>query len=311
MDLKKSLLQLQHIWFLLLLAVQFLPDASEGEYRTEFVIGFAVILEMLFVIVSFLINKIERVREIGKLLIVIESIFIVWTIYGVKLGKLNTMMFPAPGVVLSQYVEDIPALLSAIRVSLGSIGIGFFSALLTAVPLGLVLGWYHKIRFTASYTARFISAIPAIVYIPYAVAFLPNMTAARVFIIYLSSFWPILSGTMIGVTSIEKGILDSARTLNVKPVSLLTRVIFPGALPYIFNGIAQGLGISFVLLTSAEMISADTLNPGLGFYIWNYSNFAIYKRVIPGIVTLGVIICVFTFLIEKLQAYLLRWKPTA
>ena len=134
------------------------------------------------------------------------------------------------------------------------------------------------------------------------------MNAAKVFIIFVASYWPILSGTMTGVVNIDRGILDSARALGVGHLSMLLHVILPGALPYIFNGMNTGLGISFILLTSAEMIAADSTNPGLGFYIWNFSNFANYKRVIPAIIVLGITICLISFVIKKIQDFLLRWR---
>lgn len=308
MTLKERFLRIPHLWFLLLLLVQFLPDASEGEYYTAYVIGFAVILELLYLIVSVFSKKASSVSEFGKLLSVIEILVILWVLFGSKFDKLNAKMFPAPGIVFHQFIEDTQPLLSAVWISLRTILEGFLLALIIAVPMGLILGWFKAVRSTANYVVRFVSAIPPIVYIPYAIALFPTMSSAKVFIIFVASYWPILSGTMTGVVNIERGILDSARALGVSHVSMLLNVIFPGALPYIFNGANQGLGISFILLTSAEMIAADSTNPGLGFYIWNFSNFANYKRVIPAIIVLGITICLISFVIKKIQDFLLRWR---
>lgn len=308
MTLKERFIRVPHLFFLLLLLVQLIPDAKEGEFYANYVIGFAVILEAFFLLVAVFSKKTDTVSEVGKLLGVIEVVLILWVLFGPKLDRLNAKMFPAPGVVFYQLIKDEEPLLAAVKISLRTILKGFLLALVIAIPSGLVLGWLKPVRSTANYVVRFVSSIPPIVYIPYAIAFLPTMSGAKLFIIFIASFWPILSGTMTGVVNIERGILDSAKALGVGRVSMLSHVILPGALPYIFNGANQGLGISFILLTSAEMIAADSTNPGLGFYIWNFSNFANYKRVVPAIFVLGITICLISFIIKKIQDFLLRWR---
>ncbi len=311
MSLKNRLLRIPHIWFVLLLLIQLLPDAKENDYDTGYVVGFAVLLEAAFLLVSILAKKAETVAETGKLLGVLEIVLLLWELTGEKLGLLNAKMFPAPGNIFHQFLEDLQPLGAAVGISMKTILEGYLLALVIAIPMGLILGWFRAVRSTANYVIRFVSAIPPIVYIPYAIALFPTMTASKVFIIFVASYWPILAGTMTGVVNIEKNILDSAKVLGVGHLSMLTDVVFPASLPYIFNGANQGLGISFILLTSAEMIAADSTNPGLGFYIWNFSNFANYKRVIPAIIVLGAAICLFSFFIKQIQNYLLRWKAPA
>ena len=308
MTWKERFLRIPHIWFVLLLLIQLLPDAKEGNYFVSYVVGLAILIEVFYLLVSIFSRKVSTISETGKLLGVIEILVILWELFGQKFGKLNAKMFPAPGIVFHQFIEDFQPLMAAVWVSLRTILEGYLLAIVIAVPMGLILGWYKSVRSTASYVVRFVSAIPPIVYIPYAIAFFPTMSAAKVFIIFVASYWPILSGTMTGVVNIERGTLDSARALGVGHVSMLVHVVFPGALPYIFNGANQGLGISFILLTSAEMIAADSTKPGLGFYIWNFSNFANYKRVIPAIIVLGIVICLISFIIKKIQDSLLSWR---
>lgn len=86
---------------------------------------------------------------------------------------------------------------------------------------------------------------------------------------------------------------------------MLFSVILPASLPQIFVGCNQGLTVAFVLLTSAEMIGARA---GLGYYVKNYSDFGDYTRTIVGILLIGIVVVGITFLFNKLQQYLLRWK---
>ena len=110
---------------------------------------------------------------------------------------------------------------------------------------------------------------------------------------------------MSGVLNVEKKVIDSAKVLNVGRFTMLFSVILPSALPQIFIGCNQGLTVSFILLTSAEMIGA---RDGLGYYVKNYSDFGDYTRTIVGILVIGIVVVAISFLFNKLQQYLLRWK---
>ena len=86
---------------------------------------------------------------------------------------------------------------------------------------------------------------------------------------------------------------------------MLFRVILPASLQQIFLGCNQGLSVSFILLTSAEMIGA---RDGMGYYVKYYSDFGDYTRTITGLLVIGIVVIAVTFLFNKLQSHLLRWK---
>ncbi len=108
-----------------------------------------------------------------------------------------------------------------------------------------------------------------------------------------------------GVLNVDKKMIDSAKVLNVNRFMMLFSIILPAALPQIFIGCNQGLTVSFIFLTSAEMIGASD---GLGYYVKNYSDFGDYTRAIAGIFVIGFVVVAISFLFNKLQQYLLRWK---
>jgi NitT/TauT family transport system permease protein len=155
------------------------------------------------------------------------------------------------------------------------------------------------------YISKFIGAIPPLVYIPYGIALLPTFRSVSVMVIFLASFWPALAGAMSGVLNVDKRIVDTARTLNVGKTTFLFKVMLPAALPEIFIGCNQGLSVSFILLTSAEMIGARS---GLGYYVKNFSDLGDYTRIIVGVLVIGIVVTVIVFFFNKLQRRLLRWK---
>lgn len=235
----------------------------------------------------------------------IYVILIAWTILAPKTQTLDPLIFPAPGEVVWYFVKDTDKLSEGIISSVQTVFTGYIYALLLGIPMGVVLGSFQKIKHTATHIVNFAGAIPPIVFVPYSIALLPSFNTVSKFIIFLSAYWPIMKGTIAGVSSVESRILDTAKSLSVRTPALLLHIIIPSALPNIFAGAAQGLGVSFLMLTSAEMIGGQS---GIGYYVQYYAKFGDYPRVILGIIILGVIICLISVLSTALQKYFLRWN---
>ena len=305
MTAKQRFLRVTNLLFLVLVAVQFLPDQIKKDPETAYVLWFAVGVEVLVLAASALIKKQEGLTLFLDIAGFLYVLLILWTLATAKLNLLKAELFPPPGRVLKQFIEDFDKIVINIRSSLGIILQGYLLAALAAIPIGLFIGWNARMGNAATYITKFLSAIPPIVYIPYGIALLPTFRSVSVFVIFLAGFWPILAGTMSGVLNVEKKVIDSARVLNVNRLTMLFSVILPAALPQIFIGCNQGLTVSFILLTSAEMIGA---RDGLGYYVKNYSDFGDYTRTIVGILVIGIVVVAISFLFNKLQRVLLRWK---
>ena len=305
MTAKQRFFRVTNLLFLVLVAVQFLPDQIKKDPETAYVLWFAVGVEVLVLAASALIKKQEGLTLFLDIAGFLYVLLILWTLATAKLNLLKAALFPPPGRVLKQFIEDFDKIVINIRSSLGIILQGYLLAALAAIPIGLFIGWNARMGNAATYITKFLSAIPPIVYIPYGIALLPTFRSVSVFVIFLAGFWPILAGTMSGVLNVEKKVIDSARVLNVNRLTMLFSVILPAALPQIFIGCNQGLTVSFILLTSAEMIGA---RDGLGYYVKNYSDFGDYTRTIVGILVIGIVVVAISFLFNKLQRVLLRWK---
>lgn len=305
MTLKNRLLRITHLLFVILLLVQLLPDRSTKEVHTGALLAFAIGLEAVTLAFSFLIKKKE---SLSLLLDIVGFIFVLltlWSLATAKFNVLNDLLFPAPGKVLHQFAEDREKILINIRSSLGITVKGFVLASVVAIPLGLFLGWNARLGGAATYISKFFSSIPPIVYIPYGIALLPTFQSVSVFVIFLATFWPVFAGTMSGVMHVDQRIIDSAKVLNVPKAEMLFSVLLPAALPQIFLGCNQGLSVSFILLTSAEMIGA---RDGMGYYVKYYSDFGDYTRTITGLLVIGIVVIGVTFLFNLLQKRILRWK---
>lgn len=305
MTFKQRYLRVTNLLFLILIGVQFLPDRCEEPSLSINVVWFALGLEVLVLLVSAFIKKPASLSLFLDIIGFIYVLLILWTLASAKFMWLREFLFPPPGRVFAQFLEDFPKIMVNIKSSLTIIVEGYLLAAVIAIPLGLFLGWKARIGSAATYISKFLSSIPPIVYIPYGIALLPTFRSVSVMVIFLATFWPVLASTMSGVLNVEKRIIDSARVLNVNAFTMLFSVILPAALPQIFIGCNQGLTVSFILLTSAEMIGASD---GLGYYVKNYSDFGDYTRTILGIIIIGIVVVAISFLFSKLQNYLLRWK---
>ncbi len=305
MSLKKRFLRVTHLLFIALLLIQLLPDQSTKEVCTGSLVRFVIIVEAVVLAVSFFIKKPESLSLLLDIAGFVYVFLAIWTLATAKYNYLNDLLFPAPGKVVSQFVEDREKIWINIKSSLGTTLKGFFIAVAAALPLGLFIGWSARIGSAATYITKFFSSIPPIVYIPYGIALLPTFQSVSVFVIFLATFWPVFVGTMSGVLGVDKRIIDSAKVLNVRKPEMLFKIILPASLSQIFLGCNQGLSVSFILLTSAEMIGAKD---GMGYYVKYYSDFGDYTRTITGLLVIGFVVIAVTFLFNKLQQYLLRWK---
>ena len=305
MTVKKRFLRVVNFLFVALLLVQLIPNARTGESHTEYLVWFAVGFEAIVLLVSALAKKEKSLNLFLDIIAVVFGFLTVWTLLTDKFNILNEALFPPMGKVFWQAVQDADKIFINIGSSLGIIVQGYFIALAVAIPLGLFLGWNARIGGAATYIAKFLGSIPPIVYIPYGIALLPTFRSVSVFVIFLAPFWPVLASTMSGVINVDKRITDSAKVLNVNKRTTLFSVILPASIPQIFIGCNQGLSVSFILLTSAEMIGAQS---GMGYYVKQYSDFGDYTRTIVGLLVIGLVVTVIALAVNKLQSYLLRWK---
>ena len=305
MTARKRFLRWIHLLFLLFLLIQLLPDQVANETYAAYAIWFGVGVEVLVVFVSALIKKQEGLNLFLDIVGFLYGLLILWILATAKFNLLSEVLFPPPGRVFEQFVRDFHKIVVNIKSSVGIILQGYVLATIIAIPLGLFLGWSARLGNAATYISKFLGSIPPIVYIPYGIALLPTFRSVSVFVIFLAAFWPILASTMSGVLNVEQRIIDSAKVLNVKKFTMLFSVILPAAIPQIFIGCNQGLSVSFILLTSAEMIGA---RDGMGYYVKQYSDFGDYTRTIVGLLVIGVVVVGISFLFNKLQRYLLRWR---
>ena len=301
----KRMLSLPNMLFLVFLLLEYLPArraVSSGQHLLWLLIATA----QLYYLGNLLLRKeFGRAQTIGDVTAIFYVVVVAWEASTTRFNLLDQMLYPTPQVVLTLIASDFSELLKGLRSSLQLLVCGYLSALVTAVPLALVIGWRKRLYNVVNPVTKVLGPIPPIVYIPYAIAILPTFKLSSMFIIFIGAFWPIFINTLNGVFNVDKKLIDSAKVLNVSEGTMLFKIILPGTLPAIISGSNIGLVLSFILLTAAEMIGATS---GLGWYIKYFSDFADYPRVIVGIIFIGMVVTVITLGFDRIEKRLLRWR---
>jgi NitT/TauT family transport system permease protein len=288
---------LPHVVFLLLVISILSPSLVVIEDKWIF-LGAVILIEA-----ALIVNR--KVKSANDIVSVVFLFLFVWEFMSTKTGRTNTMLVPVPERVFAVFRSDWLRIALGIFRSLGLLFTAMGIALFLAISLGMVVGWFERLRKSALPVAKVISPIPPIVYTPYAVALLPSFRIASLFVIFNSMFWPVFINMIISVSTVDRRIMDSAKTLNTRSAAMFVNILFPYCLPRIITGMNVTLSTSFMVLTAAELIGATS---GLGWYVKYNSDFANYTKVVAGIIVIGVVVTALNKLLLMLEKVLIKWK---
>ena len=233
----------------------------------------------------------NRFRRILRPLLGIALSLLVWQL--VTLGNKRTDV-PGPYLTylgLSELFRQ-GVLVRNIVASVFRVAWGFSIAALVGIPLGIGLGRLPQLNDLFNPPVQLLRPISPIAWLPIAtllfgtVRWFDPSDLAAIFLIFLSSFFSITTATASAVSAVDEKYLRSARNLGVKGLFLVTRVIFPAALPQILTGLRLALGISWVVVVAAEMLGVSS---GLGFQVNDARNNLRYDLVVAAMVAIGLI----------------------
>jgi NitT/TauT family transport system permease protein len=244
-----------------------------------------------------------HVKTIG---LIVFFLLLAWELASTKYNLLPKFLLPSPEKITKVAIDKYPLILWGTVRSFGLMIAGFISATVLGIALGLWVGWNPRLKDAALPIVRVLNAVPPLIYTTYAVAFMPSLVMASIFVLFNGVFWGTLSNMAHQVGTIDKRTLDSARTLNVSSGTLLFKVILPASLPGIIGRFHVSVSISFLLLMGAEMIGADA---GIGWFIRSFYNLGQYTEVFFGIIYTGIIVMVVNAAVMRLEHRLLAWMP--
>ena len=266
------------------------------------------------------LERVTKEQWISAVLAVVSIglLFAVWY-FGTKYRVEFYIRFknvPTPYEVFQQAYEIglSPKFFVNVVNSVRRILIGFFIAIAVAVaigigiPLGLLIGKYRFMRDLFMPAIEILRPIPAIAWVPMSIMLWPNNEASIVYITFIGAFFPILLNTVHGVHSMDGVLIRAGKCLGANEVRLFWNVILPGALPHIFTGLAVGMGVAWVSLIAAEMISGQF---GVGYFTWEAYSLVNYPAIVLGMITIGVLGLACSGLIRVIGILMMPWLAYA
>jgi NitT/TauT family transport system permease protein len=183
---------------------------------------------------------------------------------------------------------------------------GFAIAAVAGVVTGILLGRSDAFANVFGPLTELARPIPAIAIVPVAILLFPTDEAGIVFITFLAAYFPIMVSTRHAVRALPTIWEDSVRTLGGSRWDVLARVVLPGILPGVFGGLSVGIGVAWICVVSAEMISGRL---GVGYRTWQAYTVLAYPNVFVGIITIGGLGFATSAAIELIGRRVTRWLP--
>lgn len=182
---------------------------------------------------------------------------------------------------------------------------GFGLAIVLAVPLGLLIGWYRPVADLLNPLLELFRNTAAIALLPVFILVLGIGETSKIAIVLYACTWPILLNTISAVRTVDATLVKSARSLGLPAVRVFQKVILPAAVPSVFTGIRLAGGISVLVMIVAEMVGAKE---GLGFLIGSaQQNFAI-TDMYAGILAISALGLAFNYVLVLLERRFTRWR---
>lgn len=228
--------------------------------------------------------------KLNKLLNTLIGLFILLAIWeGIVLtGMYERTLLPSPLDVFIGMVELIKdgTLFTDIKVSLYRFFAGYLSAVILAVIIGLLLGWFSKIWNVIDPIVQVLRPISPIAWFPFIVLLFGIGDLPAIVIIFISAFFPVLLSTVSAVKKVDPTYLKVAQNFGIRQPHLLFKIIFPASFPFIANGLHLALGAAWVFLVAGEMVGAQT---GLGYLIIDARNSLRSDLLLAGIIFIGIL----------------------
>ena len=181
----------------------------------------------------------------------------------------------------------------------------FFLAVVTAVPVGILMGVSRVARGVFDPPIEFYRPLPPLAYLPLVIIWFGIEETSKVILIYLACFAPLAVSARAGVKSATIEQINASRSMGASFLQVVRHVILPAALPDILTGMRIAIGFGWTTLVAAEMVAATA---GLGQMVLNASNFLRTDIVVMGIIVIGIVAYLFDMLMRRLERWLVPWK---
>ena len=184
-----------------------------------------------------------------------------------------------------------------VLISLERVAYGFGLAAIAGVILGAVVGQSIWAMRGLDPIFQVLRTVPPLAWLPLSLAAFQDSNPSAIFVIFITSIWPVIINTAVGVRNIPQDYRNVAKVLRLNQLEFFYKIMLPSAAPYIFTGLRIGVGLSWLAIVAAEMLTGGV---GIGFFIWDAWNSSRLPDIIVALAYIGVV----GFVLDKLVAAL-------
>lgn len=224
-----------------------------------------------------------------------------------RVGLVDEVFLPPFSTVIEAFFDLLQSgeLWQHVSASLSRALIGFFVAIVIAIPLGIAIAWYRPVSDFLNPILELFRNTAALALLPVFILILGIGEESKIALVIYACTFPILLNTISGVRTVDPLLIKSASSLGLSPVRLFQKVVLPAAVPTIFTGIRMAAASSILVLIAAEMVGAKA---GLGYLITaSQFNFQI-PNMYAGIVAISVLGLTINAVLVLIERRLSRWR---
>ena len=170
--------------------------------------------------------------------------------------------------------------------SLQRVAIGFGLAAVVGVLLGSLVGQSVYAMRGLDPVFQILRTVPPLAWLPISLAAFRDSNPSAIFVIFITAIWPIIINTAVGIRNIPQDYRNIALVLRLNQVEFFWRIMIPSAAPYIFTGLRIGIGLSWLAIVAAEMLTGGV---GIGFFIWDAWNSSRLSDIVVALVYIGLV----------------------
>lgn len=170
--------------------------------------------------------------------------------------------------------------------SLGRVAIGFSLSAIVGIALGIMIGINSFIYRAVDPIFQVLRTVPPLAWLPLSLAAFQQSNPSAIFVIFITAIWPIIINTTVGVQQIPQDYRNVAKVLRLSNLKFFFKILIPSAVPYIFTGLRIGIGLSWLAIVAAEMLTGGV---GIGFFIWDAYNSSRLSEIILALVYVGLV----------------------
>lgn len=240
------------------------------------------------------------VRKILSMVIFI----LFWTILVQFIDYFHQIPTPK-AVFLAIFELPVPVVLKNIGISFFRVLGGFFVGVLIGFPVGVAIGYSRILNHLIFPSFEMVRPIPPIAWIPLTVLFFINFESQAIFLTFYGAFFPIVYNTMGGISEVDICLPRAAMSFGVGKKLMLWKVILPAAMPQVFTGMKLAMGITWILVVAAEMMSNKG---GMGYYVWYNHAVMDYPHVVLAMGIIGLCGAICSVGVGVVGNYFTRWQ---